>query len=115
MERIMAKYVLCPRCELNYMLDGEEYCDICKAELKKGPGLLFAIDEEESETLELCPRCQSNPLKPGEEICEKCRNKYDVEKDVADTEDENSWKEYMDEEEEEEEESEEMLSLSKLV
>lgn len=26
-------YIKCPRCELNYMLDGEEYCDICKAQI----------------------------------------------------------------------------------
>ena len=40
----MAEYVKCPRCDLNYMLKGEEYCDVCKAELKKGPTLIFAID-----------------------------------------------------------------------
>ena len=28
------------------MLDTEEYCDVCKAELKKGPQLVFAVDEE---------------------------------------------------------------------
>ena len=44
----MAKYVKCPRCDLNYMLKGEEYCDVCKAELKLGPQLLFALDEDEA-------------------------------------------------------------------
>lgn len=26
-------YVKCPRCDLNYMLDGEELCDVCKGEI----------------------------------------------------------------------------------
>lgn len=26
-------YVKCPRCNLNYMIDGEEFCDICKSEI----------------------------------------------------------------------------------
>ena len=39
----MPKYVKCPRCDLNYMLEGEEYCDVCKAELKKAPPLVFAV------------------------------------------------------------------------
>ena len=30
-------YIKCPRCELNYIKRGEEYCAVCKAELKKGP------------------------------------------------------------------------------
>ncbi len=110
----MAKYVLCPRCELNYIREGEEYCDVCKAELKKGPQLIFAVDEsEEQEMLELCPKCHQNYLRPGEEICSKC-SKEGIYDEVEAMEDD-SWKEYLDEEApEEEEESEEMLSLAKL-
>lgn len=26
-------YIKCPRCDLNYMLDGEELCDVCKIEI----------------------------------------------------------------------------------
>ena len=40
-------WVKCPRCELNYIREGEEYCEVCKAELRKGPELLFAIDDED--------------------------------------------------------------------
>ena len=29
----MPNYILCPRCELNYILDNEEYCDVCKNNL----------------------------------------------------------------------------------
>ena len=50
----MAKYTLCPRCELNYILEGEEYCDVCKAELKIGPQLMFSVDGDVKEQI-LCP------------------------------------------------------------
>ena len=33
MEGYMGKYVKCPRCELNWILEENEYCDVCKAEL----------------------------------------------------------------------------------
>lgn len=49
------KYVKCPRCDLNYMKEGEDYCDVCKAELKIGPQLRFAAlaDDEDNEQV-LC-------------------------------------------------------------
>ena len=28
------KYIKCPRCELNYILEGEDYCHVCKSEMK---------------------------------------------------------------------------------
>ncbi|MBR2871612.1 MAG: carboxypeptidase-like regulatory domain-containing protein, partial [Clostridia bacterium] len=115
----MPKYVLCPRCELNYIQEGEEYCDVCKAELKKGPQLVFAVDdEEEQEIMELCPKCHQNYLKPGQTLCRQCAklSQYEDEKTDLDDEDE-SWKEYLDndETEDEDEDSEEMLSLAKLA
>lgn len=27
------KYIKCPRCNLNYIIDGEEYCEVCKSEI----------------------------------------------------------------------------------
>ena len=114
--RITMKRIKCPKCELNYMLEGQEYCDVCKAELKKAPPLIFAVDEaDEQELMELCPKCHQNYLKPGEEICAQCakNNHYDESEAMED----DSWKEYLDEEtpEDEEENSEEMLSLAKLA
>ena len=110
----MPKYVKCPRCDLNYMLEGEEYCDVCKAELKKAPPLVFAVDEdeEENETLELCPRCHRNYVKAGETLCEECLKESERDEEPED-EDDDSWKEYLDDDApEEEEDSEEMLSLN---
>ena len=57
----MAKYIKCPRCDLNYMLDTEKYCDACKAELGLGPKLVFAVDDEDEEDKTvLCPDCGQN-------------------------------------------------------
>lgn len=109
-------YIKCPRCDLNYIKRGEEYCAVCKAELKKGPQLVFAIDEEdEVETLDLCPICHQNHIKPGEKMCAKCAEEKEYLENREDPDDE-SWKEYLDnEDDEEEEEDEEMISLNKLA
>jgi hypothetical protein len=56
-------WIKCPRCELNYIREGEEYCAVCMAELKKGPQLIFAVDDDddmELEATELCPICHQN-------------------------------------------------------
>ena len=85
-------WVKCPRCELNYIREGEEYCEVCKAELRKGPELIFAIDDEDvEETMDLCPRCHHNYIKDGESMCEECRKELEREPDEADDE---TWKEY---------------------
>jgi hypothetical protein len=111
------KYIKCPRCELNYIKEDQEYCDVCKAELKKGPQLLFAIDDEEEqeEAMDLCPKCHQHYLKEGERYCQSCLKAMEIEETKAEDENDESWKEFLDDEAEEEEESEEMLSLSKLV
>lgn len=65
----MPKYIKCPRCDINYITEDKEYCDICEAEMK---GIAFdeVIDDEEAE---LCPKCGINFLNEGEKICEGCQ------------------------------------------
>nr|MDD6335303.1 hypothetical protein [bacterium] len=58
------KLVKCPRCELNYMPEGEKYCDVCKRDLKGGGGW--------EETPELCIECGQRPAMPGEDLCRIC-------------------------------------------
>ena len=53
----------CPRCELNYILDGETYCKICRLEMKGEP-----IREE----IEMCTVCGEHPAMPGKDICLFC-------------------------------------------
>ena len=38
-------YIKCPRCELNYIKRGEEYCAVCKAELKKGDEVVYSSED----------------------------------------------------------------------
>lgn len=62
-------YIKCPRCELNYIHKSQGYCDVCKAELKLGPQLVFAVDDDDDEVaLELCPICKQNYIKDNEEM-----------------------------------------------
>lgn len=100
-EILMAKYVLCPRCELNYMQDGEQYCDVCKAELKMGPQLIFTEDEDEASGEKLCPVCKRNLIGEDEEMCEQCReeHKYDNEPDSVDLDSDDEWRNYLDDDE----------------
>ncbi len=107
----MPKWVLCPRCELNYIQEGEEYCDVCKAQLKKGPQLVFAVDEvEEVETQILCPVCQKNYIKPEEKMCRKCADELEFKKGQVHLDKDEEWKNFLDEEDEEEEKNEDMES-----
>lgn len=53
----------CPRCELNYILDGETYCKICRLEMKGEP-----IREE----IEMCTVCGEHPAMPGKDVCLFC-------------------------------------------
>jgi len=53
----------CPRCELNYILDGEKYCTVCRREIKGEP---------EREAFDICPVCNENPVAPGKELCALC-------------------------------------------
>ena len=70
----MANYVLCPRCELNYIEESEGYCKVCKARM----GLIDAstlIPDEDEDTPEekLCPICRVNYISADEDMCSDCR------------------------------------------
>lgn len=65
----MPKFVKCPRCEINYILEGQEYCEICANELR---GIVVAEEVEDEIEAEICPRCRINFLSEGETICESC-------------------------------------------
>ena len=53
----------CPRCELNYILDGEELCPVCRK----------AFSRSEPDELEnICIECGTNPALPGEDYCQSC-------------------------------------------
>ena len=56
--------IKCPRCELNYMLDTDKMCSVCKRDVRG--------ESEQDEMLELCSECGENPVVPGQELCAYC-------------------------------------------
>lgn len=100
----MARYVLCPRCELNFIdADEAEYCEVCIKELNGQKTFTDDFEAEETiEETELCPICGENYMQYGEKMCENCKKKTAYEDDTSeedeDTEDA-SWRSYLDDEE----------------
>ena len=93
----MPKYVLCPRCELNYIIEGEDYCAVCKAELNIGPQLMFSAEGEVKDQI-LCPNCKKNYIDPEEEICAACREEYESNR-RSENDDSEEWRKLIDEDE----------------
>lgn len=56
--------IKCPRCELNYMLDTDKMCSVCRREVRG--------ESEQYEMIELCSECGENPVAPGQELCSYC-------------------------------------------
>ena len=56
--------IKCPRCELNYIQEGEKYCDVCRRSVRR--------EKEPDELVELCSECGENPVVRGLDICAAC-------------------------------------------
>ena len=56
--------VKCPRCELNYILDGGSLCTVCRREVRG--------EHEIIDTPEMCSECGENPAVPGSDLCMFC-------------------------------------------
>lgn len=72
--------VKCPRCELNYILDGGDLCTVCRKEVHGG--------SEQDDIAELCSECGENPVVPGGELCLSCLKEMARRLSPAATEDE---------------------------
>ena len=95
----MVRYMKCPRCELNYIdAEKQEYCDVCLKEMKGIRTDADEIEEEEAAELptELCPICGENMMRAGEKMCEECRNRSEIEEEPNPEEDDDEWREYLD-------------------
>lgn len=89
------EWIKCPRCELNYILKKDKYCDVCKQEMKAGA--LSADDNldddfEEDEEMILCPICKINYISPNETACKSCLEEGLVNEDT----DSDDWRSYVD-------------------
>lgn len=63
LEETAMAYILCPRCELNYIEESEGYCKICKQEM------MGDISHDEPE---MCTICNERRAMPGKDICYLC-------------------------------------------
>jgi len=54
----------CPRCELNYIREGEKLCMICQKEVKGG------LSKDDAP--EICIECGEREAVPGEDLCIVC-------------------------------------------
>lgn len=91
----MGKYIKCPRCELNWIKEEDEYCDVCKAEM--GIEGFTLLDDDEDEML--CPVCGVNYIEHGEKMCAECRAKKAEDSDMFDGEEDSQQNSNIDEEE----------------
>ena len=100
------KYIKCPRCELNYIMARDKFCDVCKSEMKAG--ILEENDMDElEEGLDLCPICKVNYISEGETMCSTCQEeKLSLEKD-----DEPDWRGFVDKSEESDDEDLDLLPI----
>lgn len=57
-------YEKCPRCELNYILDGGKLCTVCRKEV--------CGEDERDDLPEMCSECGENPAIRGGELCVSC-------------------------------------------
>lgn len=95
----MARYVLCPRCELNFIdADTQEYCDVCLKEMQGAKTFADDLEEvEETEETELCPICGENYMRVGETMCDECKKKTEYEEEETDDPDkDDAWRSYLD-------------------
>ncbi len=102
----MARYIICPRCELNFIdADEQEYCEVCVKEMSGEKTFTDDFEAEESlEEMELCPVCGENYMAFGEKMCEECKRKNEYEEEPAEEDEDKedaSWRSYLDDEEEE--------------
>ncbi|MBR2023532.1 MAG: hypothetical protein IJ996_03350, partial [Clostridia bacterium] len=102
----MARYVLCPRCELNFIdADEREFCEVCIKELSGEKTISDGFEAEETiEETELCPVCGEHYMAFGEKMCDECKKKSQYEEEPSEDDEDKedaSWRTYLDDEEEE--------------
>ena len=56
--------IKCPRCDINFIREEEQFCQICKREMRG--------EAKREELLEMCIECGENPALPGEDLCSAC-------------------------------------------
>lgn len=58
----------CPKCELNYIREGETMCNVCLRTMKSRR---HSGKENAGEVI-ICSECGEKPAEPGQELCADC-------------------------------------------
>lgn len=105
-------YIRCPRCELNFILKRDRFCNVCKKEMKA----LGSMGSDEDLDLELCPVCKVNYINSNEDMCAVCAKEKALSED--DEKDDEHWDAYTAPEDDDagysDEESSDMVSITNL-
>ena len=63
----------CPKCELHYIREGEEYCEVCRREMKRAQARGKHPDEEgDDDEVVMCSECGEAPAVRGSDLCAAC-------------------------------------------
>jgi len=65
-------YIMCPKCELNFILKSDKYCTVCKATLGLIDKSLLIPDDDEAVGEKLCSMCNNTYIADDELICFLC-------------------------------------------
>lgn len=106
-------YIRCPRCELNYILKRDKFCNVCKMEMKAQGSMGISDDLD----LELCPVCKVNFINLDEDMCVSCAKEKALEEGITESAEGDDWDEVYgsdDGEYSEDEERGEMVSITDL-
>ena len=110
----MGKYKKCPRCDLNYILQDEDMCDVCKSELGLESKIVLLDDIiDDDEPLKLCPVCKTSYIGMDEDMCENCLANY-KRGDDSDMDDNDDWRSYLDDDEPEDAGEQDIIPLEEL-
>ena len=111
----MGKYKKCPRCDLNYILQEEEMCDICKAELGLDSRIVLLDDIiDDDEPLKLCPVCKTSYIGLDEDMCENCMSNYKRSDESEMDDDNDDWRTYLDDDDTKDADEEDIIPLEEL-
>ncbi len=95
-------WILCPRCELNYIKKADHYCNVCKKEMK-----LIQASDDDIDDLELCPICKINFVQSDQEICDSCREELGINNsEEAEDKEIDDWHRYIADDDDEEDDDE---------
>jgi len=74
---------------LNYVRDGEEYCDVCKRELKRAQsrGRHIGDDTDDEDEIVMCSECGEAPAVRGGELCAACLKEQKRQAELENAED----------------------------